>query len=174
MRKFLLILAFFAPSYAACPPDFLSFGIGAYDLYREKHRTFEFEIEYKFHLKYLKPPNRFLQFRPLIGLMATARGTFYGYLGINFDLLFFDHLLFAPGFAAGYFAAGNGKNLGYPIEFRSGAELAWQFCDWHRLGVHFYHLSNASLGNRNPGEESLIFFYDIPLVKGFPFIRENN
>jgi hypothetical protein len=158
--------------FAQTPPDFLSFGCGAFDFYREKHRTFEFEIEYKFHLKWLKPPIRQLNFRPLVGAMTTARGSFYGYLGINFDLLFFDHLLFAPGFAGGYYYPGHG-NLGYPLEFRSGVELAWQFSDWHRLGIHFYHLSNASLGNRNPGEESLILFYDIPIAKGFPFVNDN-
>lgn len=158
---------------AMCPPDFLSIAGGAFDFYRQKHRTFELALEYKFHLKCLRPPIECLQFRPLVGVMATAKGSFYGYLGINFDLLFFDHLLFAPGFAAGYYAPGNGKNLGYPLEFRSGIELAWQFCDWHRLGIHFYHLSNASLGRRNPGEESLVLFYDIPLIKGFPFIRDN-
>ena len=174
MRKILIALfCFTAALHATCPPDFLSFATGAFDLYREKHRTFEFEIEYKFHLKVLKPPNRYLNFRPLVGLMATAKGSFYGYFGINFDLLFFDHILFAPGFAAGYYVEGKGKNLGYPIEFRSGVELAWQFSDWHRLGVHFYHLSNASIGQRNPGEESLVLFYDIPLIKGFPFIRDN-
>lgn len=170
-RAFLFALAFGSLG-ASCPPDLLSFASGAYDLYRDKYRTFEFEIEYKFHLKCLKPPNRFLQFRPLVGVMATAKGTFYGYIGINFDLLFADHILFAPGFAAGYFAPGGGKNLGYPLEFRSGVELAYQFSDWHRIGVHFYHLSNASLGWKNPGEESLVLFYDIPLIKGFPFIRE--
>lgn len=172
LRKTLFFCLAATALHANCPPDFLSFGIGAYDLYRERYRTFEFEIEYKFHLKILRPPNRYLEFRPLVGLMATAKGAFYAYLGINFDLLFFDHLLFAPGFAAGYFTPGKGKNLGYPIEFRSGVELAWQFCDWHRLGVHFYHLSNASIGRRNPGEESLVLFYDIPLIKGFPFIRD--
>lgn len=167
------MLLLFCPLFSdTCPPDFFSIGAGGFDFYREKHRTFEFELEYKFHLKCLKPPNRFLQFRPLVGVMATAKGSFYGYLGINFDLLFFDHILFAPGFAAGYYAHGGGKNLGYPIEFRSGIELAWQFSDWHRLGVHFYHLSNASIGKRNPGEESLVLFYDIPIISGFPFIRD--
>lgn len=170
---FFLILISSVIQAKTCPPDFFSFGAGCFDFYREKHRTFEFEIEYKFHLKCLKPPNRFLQFRPLVGAMSTPRGNFYGYVGINFDLLFLNHILFAPGFAAGYYHAGGGKNLGYPIEFRSGVELAWQFSDWHRLGVHFYHLSNASIGNRNPGEESLILFYDIPVIKGFPFIRDN-
>lgn len=156
-----------------CPPDYFSTAAGGFDFYREKHRTFEFGIEYKFHLRCLKPPNHFLQFRPLIGAIATAKESFYGYVGINFDLLFLDHILFAPGFSAGYYHSGRGKNLGYPIEFRSGVELAWQFSDWHRLGFHFYHLSNASIGNRNPGEESLVLFYDIPIIKWILFVRDN-
>lgn len=174
MRKIFIIalFAFTAFAESSPPPDLLSVAAGAYDLYRPRHRTFEFEMEYKFHVKAFKSPNRYLEFRPLIGVMATAKGTFYGYLGINFDLLFLDHIHFAPGFAAGYFTPGKGKNLGYPLEFRSGVELGWQFSDWHRIGVHFYHLSNASIGRKNPGEESLVLFYDIPLVKGFPFIRE--
>lgn len=151
------------------PPDYLSVATGVYNLLQDQWRTWEFGMEYKFHLKCLKSPNRFLEFRPLVGALITLKGTKYFYAGINFDLLFFDHLLFAPGFAAGYFIKGNGRNLGYPIEFRSGVELAWQFFDKSRLGVHFYHLSNASIGDRNPGEESLVLFYDIPLVKGFPF-----
>jgi hypothetical protein len=174
MRKFITVLLLWSVWLRGeCPPDFLSIASGIYDLLRERHRTYEFEMEYKFHLKCLKAPHQIFQFRPLIGLMTTAKGSFYGYLGINFDLLFLEHVHFAPGFAAGYFTPGKGKNLGYPLEFRSGIELAWQFSDWHRLGIHFYHLSNASIGSRNPGEESLVLFYDIPLVKGFPFVRDN-
>jgi len=105
--------------------------------------------------------------------MATVEGSVYAYAGLNFDLLF-GHILFAPGFAAGYYASGHGKNLGYPIEFRSGVELAWQCDDWRRFGLHFYHLSNASIGRRNPGEESLVFFYDLPLTKGFPFYGDSS
>lgn len=174
MRKILFtVFALSSFAQATCPPDLLSVACGTFDILREKHRTFEFEIEYQFHLKCLTPPNRYVNFRPLIGAMATARGSFYGYVGINFDILLFDHILFAPGFAAGYYAQGKGKNLGFPLEFRSGVELGWQFSDWHRLGVHFYHISNASIGRRNPGEESLVLFYDIPIIKGFPFIRDN-
>lgn len=172
MIKRLLLTTLIIPAFCLeCPPDLLSVSAGAYDFHRDKYRTFEFALEYKFHLKCLKKPNPYLDFRPLIGVMATAEATFYGYVGINFDLLF-GHVLFAPGFAAGYFAPGHGKQLGYPLEFRSGIELAWQFSDWHRLGIHFYHLSNASIGRRNPGEESLVLFYDIPIIKGFPFIRD--
>jgi hypothetical protein len=148
-------------------PSCLSVATGVFDILRDKYRTWEFEIEYKTYFPW--KPNPHVNLRPLVGLMATVEGSVYVYGGLNFDLLFFDHLLFAPGFAAGYYHEGGGKNLGYPAEFRSGIELAWQFNDYRRLGIHFYHLSNASLGRRNPGEESLVLFYDIPLVKGFPF-----
>lgn len=161
------------PLAADLPPDFLSFATGVFDLWRPKWRTWEFEVEYKFSLRCLKPPNRYVSFRPLVGLMATVEGSCYAYAGLNFDLLF-GHVLFAPGFAAGYYAQGHGKNLGYPVEFRSGVELAWQCDDWRRFGLHFYHLSNASLGRRNPGEESLVFFYDLPLTKGFPFYGDSS
>lgn len=157
--------------HAAPPQRLLSFGMGAFDIMREKHRTWEFEIEYKFLVNWLVSPWHFLEFRPLIGVMATATSSVYGYVGLNFDLLFWNHLLIAPGFAAGYYGKGNGKNLGYPIEFRSGLEVAYQFQDGHRLGVHFYHLSNASLARRNPGEESLVIYYDIPIKRGFPFFK---
>lgn len=169
MRSFLLALTLSLVLHATPPPDYFSVATGVYNLLQDKWRTQEFELEYKFHLKCLKSPNPHLEFRPLIGALMTLRGTKYFYGGLNFDLLFFDHILFAPGFAAGYFIRGNGRDLGFPLEFRSGVELAWQFCDKSRLGVHFYHLSNASLGRRNPGEESFVLFYDLPLIKGFPF-----
>lgn len=178
MKKWLftgccLILSNFVQA-STQPPDLISFATGVFDISREKHRTWEFEAEYKFHLRCLRSPWNFLEFRPLLGLMATATGSVYAYGGINFDLLFWDHLHIAPGFAAGYYYTGHGKNLGYPLEFRSGVELGYQFSDWHRIGVHFYHLSNASIGKRNPGEESLVLFYDIPIKRGFPFVNNSS
>ena len=171
MRPLLLLslTLFSIPLFPTPPADYLSFATGIYNVSRPNKRSWELEVEYKVHLKWLSSPLDCLEFRPLIGAMSTVQGAGYLYAGINFDLLFFDHLLIAPGFAAGYYWKGNGKNLGYPLEFRSGVELAWQFPDRRRLGIHFYHLSNASLGKTNPGEESLVFFYDIPLTKGFPF-----
>jgi hypothetical protein len=155
--------------HAAPIPDLVSFATGAFDVPRQKWRTWEFEIEYKAHFNKLKSPLSCLEFRPLVGVMSNLWKSVFIYAGINFDLLFADHLLIVPGFCGGYYGRGDGKNLGYPIEFRSSIGLSWQFSDWRRLGICFYHLSNASLGSRNPGEESLVFFYDIPLTKGFPF-----
>lgn len=169
LRRLFFLIIFGIGLQARQIPDLVSFAIGGFDIPRDKWRTWEFEMEYKAHFNALKSPLSCLEFRPLAGIMSNMWKSVYIYAGINFDLLFADHILIAPGFAAGYYGRGDGKNLGYPIEFRSGIELAWQFSDWRRIGVHFYHLSNASLSRRNPGEESLVFFYDIPLTKGFPF-----
>ncbi|MDP1607793.1 MAG: acyloxyacyl hydrolase [Chlamydiales bacterium] len=169
MSFFLLCLCLPLITRAYAPPNLFSVALGGFDFTRAKYRTWEFELEYKFLLSCFTSPWEFLEFRPLVGVMATATKSVYLYGGLNFDLLFWNHLLIAPGFAAGYYAQGHGKNLGYPLEFRSGVELAYQTCDGHRLGVHFYHLSNASLASRNPGEESIVFYFDIPIKKGFPF-----
>ncbi len=167
--KLLFSLLFTLGLFAERTPDYFTVGLGSYDFHRENRRAVEIDLEYNFHPKCFKSPFRFLEFRPLVGLMATAKGSGYAYIGLNLDLLFRDHILISPGLAGGYYWQGGGKDLGYPLEFRSGIELAWQFSDWRRLGLHFYHLSNASLGRKNPGEESLILFYDIPISKNFPF-----
>lgn len=171
MKKTVLFCLFGWIANASQLPDWISFAGGVYDITREKHRTAEIDIEYKFHIRKFTSPFQFLEFVPLVGVMANVRGGGYLYAGLNFDLLFFDHLLISPGFAAGYYWRGSSKDLGYPLEFRSGIELGWQFSDFRRIGVHFYHLSNASIGHRNPGEESLVFYYDIPITKGFPFTK---
>lgn len=167
-RYFLLLgTSFFL--HSANIADWISFAGGVFNITKEKYRTAELEMEYKFHVKAFSAPFECLEFLPLVGVMTNLRGGGYLYGGLNFDFLFFDHLVFAPGFAAGYYWQGGGKDLGFPLEFRSGIELGWQFSDQRRIGFHFYHLSNASIGKKNPGEESLVFYYDLPIRKCFPF-----
>lgn len=166
MRKWFFLLVFPLILHAASTPTLFSVAVGSYDILRDKWRTWQFDAEVKFGLPSI---NQYLTLRPLVGCFVNAHGSGYLYGGLNFDLLFLNHILVAPGFAAGYFWQGSWKSLGFPLEFRSGIELAWQFSDFRRLGVHFYHLSNASIGHRNPGEESLVFYYDIPIKRGFPF-----
>lgn len=169
MFRWLLILFGIKAFAASQPADYFSIAGGIFSVTKDKWRTAEFEAEYKFHIRALTSPLKELDFRPLVGLMGTLKGSIYLYAGINFDLLFAEHLLISPGFAAGYYSKGHGRNLGYPLEFRSGIELGWQCDDLRRFGVHFYHLSNASIGKKNPGEESLVFYYDIPINRGFPY-----
>jgi len=157
----LLLGFFYVLSFASLQgkekPDLLSFGVGAFEVVRHNHNmTAEFRIEYK-------PSLEWYTIRPALGFMMTVKGSTYLYGGFGFDWVIKDRLLFSPNFAVGWYRAGGGKNLGFPLEFRSGVEMGWCLKNGTRLGALFYHLSNASLGSRNPGEESLEFFYSVPL-----------
>ncbi len=48
------------------------------------------------------------------------------------------------------------------MEFRSQIEFAYRFDDRSRLGVAVSHMSNASLGESNPGTESAMLYYSLP------------
>jgi len=73
-------------------------------------------------------------------------------------------LLLAPGFAIGYYNKGKGKNLYFPIEFKSSIKLAYQFLPSKKMiGLSFYHLSHARIKSKNPGVESLILYYEFPI-----------
>jgi lipid A 3-O-deacylase len=156
---------FFSIFCGAHPPPLFSISAGVFDVKRARYRTWELsgEVQLQYTSSY-----RVLNVRPIFGGMATIDGSSYLYGGINFDLTF-DAFVLAPGFAAGWYRAGGGKQLGYPLEFRSCLELAWQGRDWRRIGIRLSHLSNAHLGHKNPGEESLVLFYSIPIKRGFPF-----
>jgi hypothetical protein len=133
----------------------LSLAIGSYNVQRDK-RTAQFQLEYKFD-------KAFFMARPMIGAFMTSKSAFYLYAGIGWDLHFSKYIVVTPSFAPGIYFQGNDKNLGYPLEFRTCLEAAYKFKNKARLGAQFYHLSNASLSNRNPGEESLLLFYSFPL-----------
>jgi len=157
LRKVLFFIFCFASVFATDHPPLLSIATGAYSVTKTKYTTAEFRIEYKFERLAKK-------LRPCIGLMATAKASVYAYAGLGLDLIICNRFIFSPNFAAGYYYKGNGRDLGYPLEFRSGIEAGWRFDNHSRLGIHFYHLSNATLGKKNPGEESLVLFYAFPLT----------
>src|SRR5438477_5381680 len=100
---------------------------------------------------------------PFVGLMGTSAGAFYGYAGFGFDVNFAANWVLTPSIAGGYWYRGGGINLGSWWEFRSGAELDYRFDNRSRLGVAFYHMSNAGLTKQNPGEEALLLVYTVPL-----------
>ncbi|WP_420562038.1 acyloxyacyl hydrolase [Thalassobaculum sp.] len=137
-------------------PDFLTFGAGYYDLFDDQAAA-EARFEYRFSEK-----NKLLWFTPFVGLTATSDAATYGYAGIALDVFFGNRWVATPTFAAGLYGNGDGKDLGHAIEFRSGLEIAYRFDDYSRLGLSFTHISNAGIGERNPGVESLVLFYSVP------------
>lgn len=135
--------------------SFITIAGGYYDI-NDNEDAGEIRIEWKGR-------KQFWAIKPIVGLMATTDTAFYGYAGLGWDLYFGRRIVATPSFAVGAYSDGNGKDLGSVIEFRSALELAWRFDNQSRLGVMFYHLSNAGIDDNNPGTEVLSIGYSIPL-----------
>jgi hypothetical protein len=137
-------------------PPLLQVGVGIFHLRRPHKWQGQGSIEYKFRpLVYT--------LRPFVGMMGTQKASLYWYGGFGLDLFIRQAFVITPSLAAGIYYRGHGKNLGYPLEFRSSLEFAFVLKREARIGLQIYHISNASLGHKNPGEESLVLFYSIPL-----------
>lgn len=149
-----------APQAKAEEPGFLTFGAGAFDFHRSETRAAQFELQYR-------PELKLWVFNPMIGVSGTTDGAFYGYAGLSLDIFFGNRFVLRPSVAAGAYHEGNGKDLGGVLEFRSAAELAYRFDDRSRLGIEIAHRSNASIYDKNPGEETLMLFYHLPVSKLF-------
>ena len=72
-----------------------------------------------------------------------------------------DYVL-TPSFGVGYYEDGSGKKLGNEIEFRSTLEVSYKINNDDRIGLSFGHISNANLGDKNPGSEIISISYHIP------------
>ena len=147
----------FAPGFASAEDDpaFLRLAIGRSDI-NDNMEAVEFRAEYQ-------SSRKFWIFKPFGGLMATSDASIYGYGGILVDFYFGDRWVLTPSFAAGLYEEGDGKDLGHIVEFRSSIGFAYRFNNRSRLGLSFYHLSNASLSEDNQGTEILSVGYSIPL-----------
>ena len=90
---------------------------------------------------------------PITGGFLTENNAFYLYTGAQaeYDLGLFT---ITPSFAPGYYNSGDGKNLGSALEFKSEIQMSLNLSDSTEFGMSYNHISNASLGNKNPGANS--------------------
>ena len=93
---------------------------------------------------------------PVTGLMFTADNATYIYTGIQAQYNL-GKLNIVPSFTPGLYGEGNGKDLGHIIEFKSEVQLSLIFFENSQLGFSYNHISNASLGDKNPGANSYMF-----------------
>ena len=64
---------------------------------------------------------------------------------------------FTPSFTPGLYSKGDGKDLGHALEFKSEVQLSLDMPKNSQFGFSYNHLSNASLGDKNPGANSYMF-----------------
>ena len=100
--------------------------------------------------------------RPHLGIeVSTAGVTDKAYFGLSWNWVFFDNFFagFSLGGAAhdGYIRTNltNRKELGSRFEFRESVEGGFIFAQRYTLSVMLSHISNARLGVKNEGMDSL-------------------
>jgi lipid A 3-O-deacylase len=144
------------PDFAPGARATLDVSAGAFEIAHPDERAAEVGLKYRAsgHLWLL---------HPIAGAMATSDGAFNLFGGFSIDLPLGKGPLVRGSFAPGYSNRGHGKDLGYALEFRSSVEIGWRFDAGWSLGVEWYHLSNARLGDKNPGDASLLVTLTLPL-----------
>ena len=69
-----------------------------------------------------------------------------------------DNFSVVPSFSVGLFhSIEKGKEMGFPIEFKSEVELYYDLSQDSYLGLSWNHISNADIGDKNPGADSILF-----------------
>ena len=150
------------------------FGVGLFDVKfdgSQKNEAIDFRYERRFNKSMLEigPESyEFFDLKPFLGFEGTTdSATFFiagVYLEDNIGTLFTgdsSNFVFTPSFGVGYYDDGDGKKLGSEIEFRTTFEVSYQLKNENRIGLSFGHISNANIGNKNPGVEILSLSYQV-------------
>ena len=93
---------------------------------------------------------------PITGALITADNATYFYTGVQANYKI-GNLNLTPSFTPGLYNEGNGKDLGHILEFKSEIQLSLELPKESQFGFSYNHLSNASLGEKNPGANSYMF-----------------
>ena len=107
--------------------------------------------------------NSFLgRLSPITGGWLTDNQSVYLYTGAQAEYNL-GLVKITPSFAPGYYNSGDAKDLGSPLEFKSEIQMSLNLSDSTEFGMSYNHISNASLGDKNPGANS----YMINFLKQF-------
>ena len=168
----LFVLIFYPFSLFANGYDII--GIGIYDVSNEQtsHQTIDYRYEKRFDkvLFDIGPEeDNFFYLKPFAGLEVTTDSAFYVLGGIYLEDNLGELLSgnnnkwnFTPSFGLGYYDDGDGKKLGNKLEFRTTLEISYQLKNNDRFGISLGHISNANIGNKNPGVEIISLSYQKP------------
>ncbi|MDC0250021.1 acyloxyacyl hydrolase [Candidatus Pelagibacter sp.] len=93
---------------------------------------------------------------PITGGFITENSAVYVYTGFEWNVDM-GTLSFTPSFAPGLYHEGDGKDLGHILEFKSEIQFSYELSKDASIGLSYNHISNASLGDKNPGANSYMF-----------------
>ena len=132
----------------------INFYSGTFDFSDNKKSSTLFGIEHQNENLYRD--TIFGRITPVSGAMITQDTATYVYTGVetNYSI---GKLNITPSFTPGLYSKGDGKDLGHPLEFKSEVQLSMDLGDSTNFGMSYNHVSNASLGDKNPGANSYMF-----------------
>jgi len=151
------------------------FGIGIYDVkFDGSSSNYAADIRYERRFDNTiidigPEQDNFFYLKPFAGVELTSDSAFYLISGIYLEDNIGDLVsgkdnkwYFTPSFGVGYYDGGNGKKLGSKVEFRTTLEISYQLVNKDRIGISFGHISNANIGEKNPGVEIISISYQKP------------
>ena len=174
-RSFFIILIFFFKSSFLSAQGYDVFGIGIYDVKFDGSSS-NYATDIRFERRFDKTlvdigpeEDNFFYLKPFAGVEVTTDSALYVLGGIYLE----DNLgklltgnqnkwNFTPSFGLGYYDDGDGKKLGNKLEFRTTVEISYQLKNEDRIGISLGHISNANIGNKNPGVEIISLSYQKP------------
>ncbi|MCB1801131.1 MAG: acyloxyacyl hydrolase [Gammaproteobacteria bacterium] len=101
--------------------------------------------------------------RPQLGLFTTNKNAVHLYAGLAYPLRVTNRWSLTPSASIGYYDNGNDIDLGHDIEFYTRLDVSYRINDAVQFAVGIAHISNADLGEHNPGAEAayLGFTFDL-------------
>ena len=131
-----------------------NFFIGNFDFSDDKQSATLYGFQ---HQNEALERNTFLgNISPITGGFITENSAAYIYSGIEWNFKM-GPIEFTPSFAPGLYDKGDGKDLGHILEFKTEIQLSYSSSEDTNFGVSYNHVSNASLGDKNPGANSYMF-----------------
>ena len=167
MFKFLTFIIFlitFNQVQAKDNNNRLSVGIGIFN-YMEDGTPPHNDQSQMMNLEVHSCKKMFNLIKPFAGFLYTNENTYYAYGGFAIDGYYGKkkNVVLTPAVACGYYNSGHEIKAGNPLEFYIGIDLFYRFKNNARLGFGIFHISNADSGYRNPGSETLILKYQMPI-----------
>ena len=174
-RLIVIIIIFFFKSQYIFAQGYDVLGIGIYDVKFDGSSS-NYATDIRFERRFDKTlinigpkEDNFFYLKPFAGIEATTDSALYVlggiYLEDNLGKLLIgneNQWNFTPSFGLGYYDDGNGKKLGNKLEFRTTFEVSYQLKNDNRIGFSLGHISNANIGNKNPGVEIISFTFQKP------------
>jgi lipid A 3-O-deacylase len=91
-----------------------------------------------------------------MGAFITGDNATMAYAGAKIDYKL-GAFMITPSFTPGLYSKGDGKDLGNVLEFKSQVNIGLDLGLSTFLSMGYSHISNASLGDKNPGANSYSF-----------------